>query len=61
MKSDAALLLALGDLAGVWPIMRVVELQTDVADAAIGLAVDYLLADAQRRGRGEQFDGKLRS
>ena len=51
MKADAALLVALGDLGGVWPIMRVVELQTRLADKAIGLAVDYLLADARRRGR----------
>jgi [glutamine synthetase] adenylyltransferase / [glutamine synthetase]-adenylyl-L-tyrosine phosphorylase len=56
MKSDAALLLALGDLGGVWPIMRLVELQTRVADAAIGLAADHLLADAQRRGRLRMAD-----
>jgi glutamate-ammonia-ligase adenylyltransferase len=56
MKSDAALLLALADLAGVWPIMRLVELQTRVADAAIGLAAEHLLADAQRRGRLKTAD-----
>src|SRR5260370_31008517 len=51
MKADAALLIALGDMGGVWPIMQSVELQTRLADAAVGLAVDYLLADAQRRGK----------
>src|SRR5713101_2426938 len=51
MKADAALLIALGDIGGVWPIMQLIELQTRLADAAIGLAVDYLLADALRRGR----------
>jgi glutamate-ammonia-ligase adenylyltransferase len=51
MKAEAALLLALSDIGGVWPIMRLVELQTRLADAAVGLAVDYLLAEAQRRGK----------
>jgi [glutamine synthetase] adenylyltransferase / [glutamine synthetase]-adenylyl-L-tyrosine phosphorylase len=51
MKADAALLIALCDIGGVWPIMQLVELQTRLADAAVGLAVDYLLADAQHRGK----------
>jgi glutamate-ammonia-ligase adenylyltransferase len=51
MKADAGLLIALCDLGGVWSIMQLVERQTRLADAAVGLAVDYLLADARRRGK----------
>src|SRR5262245_32425319 len=51
MKAEAALLIALTDIGGVWPITRVLELQTMLADAAIGAAVDYLLLGAQRRGK----------
>ena len=58
LKADAALLIALGDLGGIWPITRLVELQTSLADAAVGIAVDYLLADAQRRGRLKARDAR---
>ena len=51
MKADAALLIALADIGGVWPVMRVVELQTRLADAAVGAAADYLLAEAGHRGK----------
>jgi glutamate-ammonia-ligase adenylyltransferase len=51
MKADAALLIALCDLGGVWPVMQLVELQTRLAETAVAAAVDYLLADAQRRGK----------
>jgi glutamate-ammonia-ligase adenylyltransferase len=51
MKADAALLIALGDVGGIWPIRKVIDLQTQVADAAVSAAVDYLISDAQRRGR----------
>jgi [glutamine synthetase] adenylyltransferase / [glutamine synthetase]-adenylyl-L-tyrosine phosphorylase len=51
MKADAALLIALCDLGGVWQITQLVELQTRLAETAVGLAVDYLLADARRRGK----------
>ncbi len=51
MKAEAALLIALADIGGVWPVMQVVELQTKLADAAVGIAVDYLLADARRQGK----------
>ena len=51
MKTEAALLIALADIGGVWPVMRVVELQTMLADAAVGAAVDYLLGDARRHGK----------
>src|SRR5262249_53735030 len=51
VKAEAALLIALADLGGVWPITQVIEAQTRLADAAVGAAVDYLLGDARRRGR----------
>ena len=43
MKAEAALLIALADIGGVWPVMQVIERQTELADAAVGSAVDYLL------------------
>ncbi len=51
MKAEAALLIALADIGGVWPVMEVIERQTRLADAAVGAAVDYILADAHRRGK----------
>ena len=51
MKSEAALLIALADIGGIWPVMQVIERQTKLADVAVGAAVDYLLADARRRGK----------
>jgi glutamate-ammonia-ligase adenylyltransferase len=51
MKVEAALLIALCDIGGVWPIEAVIARQTRVADAAVGAAVDFLFADAQRRGK----------
>src|SRR4030095_10054906 len=51
MKVEAALLIALADIGGVWPITQVIERRTLWADAAVGAAVDYLVVEAQRRGR----------
>jgi glutamate-ammonia-ligase adenylyltransferase len=51
MKAEAALLIALADIGGIWPVLQVIERQTKLADAAVGCAVDYLLAGAQRRGK----------
>jgi glutamate-ammonia-ligase adenylyltransferase len=51
MKTQAALLIALADIGGVWPVMQVVERQTRLADAAVGAAVGYLIAEAGRRGK----------
>ena len=56
MKAEAALLIALADIGGVWPVTQVVDRQTALADAAVGAAVDYLLVDAQRRGKLEVFE-----
>ncbi len=51
MKAEAALLIALADMGGVWPVMRSTEALTALADCAVGSAVQFLLADAIRRGR----------
>jgi len=51
MRAEAALLIGLADIGGVWPVMEVTRRQTAFADAALGAAVDHLLADAHRRGR----------
>jgi glutamate-ammonia-ligase adenylyltransferase len=49
-KAEAALLIALADTGGVWAVMRVTAALTRLADAAVGLAVRYLLDDAARTG-----------
>jgi glutamate-ammonia-ligase adenylyltransferase len=51
MKAEAALLIALADLGGVWPVMEVTLRLTRLADAAVGAAVGHIVADASRRGR----------
>jgi [glutamine synthetase] adenylyltransferase / [glutamine synthetase]-adenylyl-L-tyrosine phosphorylase len=50
MKAKAALLIALADAGGVWPVMRVTTALTRLADAAVGLAVGHLLGEAALAG-----------
>ena len=50
MKAEAALTIALCDIAGVWPVMHVTQALTEVADCAVAVALDFLLASAARRG-----------
>ncbi len=50
MKSDAALLIALADIGGVWPVMRAIRALTDLADSAVDAAVRFVLAEAARAG-----------
>ncbi len=42
-KAEAALLIALADIGGVWPVERVTAALTEFADAALGGAVRHLL------------------
>ena len=49
-KSDVALLTALCDLGGVWPVMTVTRRLADAADAAVGAAVEFLFAQARAKG-----------
>jgi glutamate-ammonia-ligase adenylyltransferase len=51
MKAEAALLIALADIGGVWPVMRTTLALTELADTAVEAAVQFLLADAARAGR----------
>ena len=46
MKAEAALLIALADIGGVWPVMRAARALTDLADTAVGAAARF------RAGRG---------
>ena len=50
-KAEAALLVALADIGGVWPVARVTAALTDVADTALGAAVCHLLGEAAARGK----------
>jgi glutamine synthetase adenylyltransferase len=56
MKAEAALLIALADIGGVWPVMRATHALTELADTAIRAAVRFLLRDAAARGRLKPAD-----
>ena len=51
MKSEAALLIALCDIGGVWPVMRATAALTDLAVAAVQSALRFLLRQEIARGR----------
>jgi glutamate-ammonia-ligase adenylyltransferase len=51
MKSEAALLTALCDIGGVWPVMRVTAALTDVAVCSVQAALKFLLRQEAARGR----------
>jgi len=51
MKAEAALLIALCDIGGVWPVMRVTRALTDIAIVSVGCVVDFLFAQEAARGR----------
>ncbi len=51
MKAEAALLIALADIGGVWPVMRAARALSDLADAAVDAAARFALAEASRAGR----------
>lgn len=50
-KRRVALLAALADLGGVWPLMTVTGTLTDLADRAVDLAMRALVAEEIRRGK----------
>jgi glutamate-ammonia-ligase adenylyltransferase len=56
MKSEAALLIALADIGGVWPVMRATHALTELADTAVGAAVRFLLGEAADRGKLKPAD-----
>src|SRR5450631_1758101 len=51
MKSEAALLIALCDIGGVWPVQQVTAALTDLAVAAVRMALDFALRHEVARGR----------
>jgi glutamate-ammonia-ligase adenylyltransferase len=56
MKSEAALLIALCDIGGVWPVLRVTAGLTDLAVASVQSALRYLLRQEAARGRLAPLD-----
>src|SRR5215216_1776131 len=55
-KAEAALLIALTDIGGVWPVERVTRALTELADVALGAAVRYLLRAAAAAGKLKHSD-----
>src|ERR1700759_3883152 len=51
MKSEAALLIALCDIGGVWPVMQVTAALTELAVISVQTALRYLLRQEAARGR----------
>src|SRR3954447_4743727 len=51
MKAEAALMIALCDIGGVWPVMRVTSALTDLAVASVQAALRFLLRQEVTRGR----------
>src|SRR5215813_13878905 len=51
MKAEAALLIALCDIGGVWPVMQVTAALTDLAVASVQMALRFLLRHEAARGR----------
>jgi [glutamine synthetase] adenylyltransferase / [glutamine synthetase]-adenylyl-L-tyrosine phosphorylase len=49
-KSDVALLTALCDVGGAWPVMDVARRLSEAADAAVAASVDFLFAQARTKG-----------
>lgn len=55
-KADVALLTALADLGGVWPVLTVTRALTHCADAAVSEAVRFLFRIAQTKGQWDSAD-----
>ena len=58
MKAEAALMIALCDIGGIWPVMRVTAALTDLAVASVQTALRFLLR--QEVGRGRMTAGEPR-
>ncbi len=56
MKSEAALMIALCDIGGVWPVMRVTAALTDLAVNSVQAALRFLLRQEVARGRMTAVD-----
>jgi glutamate-ammonia-ligase adenylyltransferase len=55
-KSEVALLVALADLGGVWPVMTVTRILSECADAAVATAVRFLFRSAHDKGLWQSPD-----
>jgi [glutamine synthetase] adenylyltransferase / [glutamine synthetase]-adenylyl-L-tyrosine phosphorylase len=55
-KTEVALLTALCDLGGVWPVMTVTRVLTQAADAALAAAVGFLFRQSSRKGEWLPID-----
>ncbi|MBS0233720.1 MAG: bifunctional [glutamine synthetase] adenylyltransferase/[glutamine synthetase]-adenylyl-L-tyrosine phosphorylase [Proteobacteria bacterium] len=55
-KSEVALLTALADLGGVWPVMTVTRTLSECADTAVATAVRFLFRMASARGQWQPLD-----
>jgi glutamate-ammonia-ligase adenylyltransferase len=55
-KSEVALLTALADLGGVWPVMTVTRMLSECADAAVSAAVRFLFRMASDKGQWQPLD-----
>jgi len=51
VKAEAALMIALCDIGGVWPVMQVTAALTDLAVASVQMALRYVLRQEAVRGR----------
>jgi [glutamine synthetase] adenylyltransferase / [glutamine synthetase]-adenylyl-L-tyrosine phosphorylase len=56
MKAEAALMIAIADIGGAWPVMRVTRALTEIADTACQAAVRYLLTTYARNGKFKPRD-----
>jgi [glutamine synthetase] adenylyltransferase / [glutamine synthetase]-adenylyl-L-tyrosine phosphorylase len=57
-KLEAALLIALVDIGGVWTLRRITEALTQVADTTVSLTVTYLLREAVKQNKLKLSDPK---
>ena len=57
-KAEAALLIALCDIGGVWPVLQVTRALTELADCMVQGAVRFLLSEAMHRGRLAPSDAR---
>ncbi|ODN70567.1 Glutamate-ammonia-ligase adenylyltransferase [Methylobrevis pamukkalensis] len=56
VKREAALLIALADLGGVWQLFEVTGALTRLADASVSAALRFLLGEAARQGKFQPPD-----
>ena len=57
LKRQAALVIAIADIAGLWPVEKVTGALSAFAEGALSLVARHLLADAACRGEIELQDG----